>query len=310
MSRGEKTVLLLGGSGLLGSALRRALAGAEWRVSAPSHQELNVLDFDALRGYLSALEPELIFNCVAYTQVDRAESEPALAMRCNRDLPQALGAWVRGRNSFLVHYSTDFVFNGQKAEPYLPGDPADPLCVYGATKLAGEEALQAMHLENCAILRTAWLYGPGGRNFVRTILGVCAMHGQARVVDDQAGSPTYSRDLARWSVRFARAPQSGIFHAVNSGKTSWHGLAAEAVRLALPGCTVHPINTAELTLPARRPAYSVLDNSGFSVCIGEPMRPWTEALHDYLLEAGFLSGHAGRAAGQTFGQGQAGQGRA
>ncbi len=299
MSLNGKTILVLGGSGLLGSALLNGLdcrgeeavkrgATAPNRVFAPSHQELDVLDFPALNRYISALEPDLIFNCVAYTQVDKAESEPKAAMRYNRDLPKILGRLVQGSKSFLIHYSTDFVFDGLKGAPYLPDDATAPLCVYGASKLAGEEELKALGLENCAVLRTAWLYGPGGRNFVRTILGVCARNGVARVVQDQSGSPTYSRDLAGWSLKFAENPQNGIYHAVNSGGTSWYGLAAAAVNLAMPHCSVQPIYSAELDRPARRPTCSVLDNSGFAARLGFELRPWSEALREYLAEDGFL----------------------
>ncbi|MBQ4132947.1 MAG: dTDP-4-dehydrorhamnose reductase [Desulfovibrionaceae bacterium] len=298
--RRKKTVLLLGGSGLLGSSLRRELerkiARPDWReeisLLTPSHQELNVLDFCALEHYVSELEPDLIFNCVAHTQVDRAESEPEQAMLYNRDLPKKLGELIKGSRTFLVHYSTDFVFNGEKKTPYTPEDKPDPLCVYGASKLAGEKALMALDLENCAILRTAWLYGPGGRNFVRTILGVCGRNGEARVVDDQKGSPTYSHDLAFWSVKFAENPRSGIFHVVNSGDVTWHGLASEAARLVYPGCPVRPIKSAELNAPATRPAYSVLDNSGFASMLGLELRHWRDALHEYLGQYGFLGGAA------------------
>lgn len=283
MSNSASNVLILGGSGLLGSALVQYLDKQGISVNAPSRTDLDVLDALALDKYISKHEPDLIFNCVAYTQVDKAESEPEQAMLYNRDLPKTLGQIVKGKNSFLIHYSTDFVFNGLKKEPYKPEDTTDPLCVYGASKLAGEQELEKLELENCAILRTAWLFGPRRKNFVHTILSVCSKNGEASVVQDQIGSPTFTDDLAKLSYKFALARKSGIFHAVNSGEASWRELAAEAARLVLDRCIVHSINTESLGLPARRPMYSVLDNSSFSTVTGVKPRLWTEALQEYLL---------------------------
>ena len=283
MSAPTPNVLVLGGSGLLGSALVSHLSRISVPVHFPSRDELDVLDFKALGHYVSGLEPDIIFNCVGYTQVDRAESELELALSYNCALPKALGKAVKGRKAFLVHYSTDFVFNGQKKYPYLPDDRPDPISAYGESKLAGEEELKKLDLENCAILRTAWLFGPGRRNFVGTILGICSREGRASVVHDQVGSPTFTEDLAKWSYSFALKRKGGIYHAVNSGEASWCELAAEASRLLFDECVINPITTGSLNLPARRPSYSVLDNSSFASVIGEKPRLWIDALQEYLL---------------------------
>lgn len=283
MSNTASNVLILGGSGLVGSALVQYLNKCGLSVNAPSRMMLDVLDFRALSDYISKHEPDLIFNCVGYTRVDKAESEPEQAVLYNRDLPKVLGQNIKGKKSFLVHYSTDFVFNGRKKEPYEPEDTTDPLCVYGASKLAGEQELKKLELENCAILRTAWLFGPRRKNFVHTMLSVCSKKGEARVVSDQVGSPTFTDDLAELSYRFALARKSGIFHAVNSGEASWRELAAEAVRMVFDECVVHSISTESLNLPACRPMYSVLNNSSFSAVAKEKPRPWIDALHAYLL---------------------------
>ncbi len=276
-------VLVLGGSGLLGGALVAHLNQLSVPVQAPSHEELDVLDSKALDYYVSGLEPDILFNCVGYTQVDRAETERELAMRYNCALPKALGRMLKGKKTFLVHYSTDFVFNGQKKYPYLPDDRPDPISAYGASKLAGEEELKKLDLENCAILRTAWLFGPGRKNFVSTILGVCSREGSINVVHDQVGSPTFTGDLAKWSYQFAIRRKGGIYHAVNSGEASWCELAAESSRLIFDECVINPITTGSLGLPARRPSYSVLDNSSFASVIDETPGLWIDALQEYLL---------------------------
>jgi len=286
------TVLVLGGSGLLGSALVAHLNKLGVLVDAPSHESLDVLDYRALNNYIAERDPAFIFNCIAYTQVDKAESEPDEAMLYNSDFPRTLGLIIKGKRTFLIHYSTDFVFNGLKKDPYEPDDQTAPLCVYGASKLAGEEELKRLDLENCAILRTAWMFGPRRKNFVHTILGICARNKEANVVQDQVGSPTFTEDLADYSYKFAFKRKSGIYHAVNSGEATWCELAAEAARLVLDECTVNPIRTESLNLPARRPPYSVLDNSSFAAVIGEQPRLWVDALQEYALhdEINFLKG--------------------
>ena len=281
------TAIVLGGSGLLGQALVQRLICEGFEVLSPSREELNVLDFSALSDYLlSAFSSQkgncALFNCVAYTAVDKAEEEAELALALNAQLPARLGRLAQGKNVFLMHYSTDFVFNGLKSTPYTPEDATDPLCVYGASKLAGEKALLELNLPNCAIARTAWLFGHGRKNFVRTILTICEKQGFAKVVQDQVGSPTYASDLALYSLALAKSGQSGLFHVVNSGQTSWHGLAAQAAQLVGSSAVIEPVLAASLALPARRPAYSVLDTGSFSAAAGLVPRPWQAALQEYL----------------------------
>ncbi len=275
-------VLVLGGSGLLGQAIIYNLKQQGINFYAPSHQALDVLDFKALKNYISELEPDFIFNCVGYTKVDQAEGEPDLALRYNRDLPRELGAIVKGGKSFLLHYSTDYVFNGLKPEPYTQDDAPDPLCVYGASKLAGEQAIKRLDISNCAIVRTAWLFGPGRKNFVHTVLSICSRQSFANVVHDQVGSPTYSRDLAKYSLALAATRKGGLFHLVNAGEASWCELAAEAVRHVLDECTINPITTLNLNQAAIRPSFSVLDNSSFIKATGIEPRMWVPALTEYV----------------------------
>ncbi len=173
-----------------------------------------------LENALSRLNPDYIFNGIAYTAVDQAESEKEKACALNRAFPALLGGMTRGSRAHLIHYSTDFVFNGKKRTPYVEEDPTDPLNVYGASKLAGEQALTALDMPNCCVVRTAWLFGPGRRNFVSVMLDLARREdtkAAITVVHDQVGSPTYTGDLAAISMALAVKRASGIIHAVNAG---------------------------------------------------------------------------------------------
>ena len=268
MSIAMNNVLVLGASGLLGQAIVYSLKQKGVNFDAPSHETLDVLDFAQLGAYISEFEPDFIFNCVGYTQVDRAESELEQAMLLNRDLPRELGKIVKGTNSFLLHYSTDYVFDGLKGKPYTTEDQPAPLNIYGASKLAGEEEIKRLDISNCAIIRTAWLFGPGKNNFIQKILSICNQQNYSNVVHDQVGSPTYTRDLAKYSLALAETRKSGIFHVVNAGEASWCELAAEAVRHVLGECLINPIKASDLKQAAMRPAFSVLDTSSFTKATG------------------------------------------
>ena len=282
MSIAMNNVLVLGASGLLGQAIVYSLKQKGVNFDAPSHETLDVLDFAQLGAYISEFEPDFIFNCVGYTQVDRAESELEQAMLLNRDLPRELGKIVKGTNSFLLHYSTDYVFDGLKGKPYTTEDQPAPLNIYGASKLAGEEEIKRLDISNCAIIRTAWLFGPGKNNFIQKILSICNQQNYSNVVHDQVGSPTYTRDLAKYSLALAETRKSGIFHVVNAGEASWCELAAEAVRHVLGECLINPIKASDLKQAAMRPAFSVLDTSSFTKATGITPRMWVPALTEYM----------------------------
>ena len=269
--------LVLGGSGLLGHAVLPCLARAGVEAIAPSHAELDVLDTVALREYVRGVRPDAIFNLIAYTAVDKAEEDTEAAMRLNAELPVTLGELVRGTDMFLMHYSTDYVFDGRKGSPYLPGDATNPLCMYGTSKRAGEEGLLALGSDNWCVARTAWIFGPGKKNFIETILNLAKTRDELRVVDDQTGSPTYTVDLAEASLELARQRRSGIVHVVNNGQASWCQLAAEAVRLAGLACRVSPITSAEYPQKATRPSFSVMDNTGSGM-----KADWRDALSRFM----------------------------
>lgn len=285
---GRQKALVLGGvTGLVGQALVDVLRASEWEVTTTTRKTLDVAApgaADALAALLDREEPDCVFNAVGYTHVDQAEDDPEGAALLNRTLPAMLGRLVKTRSCALVHYSTDFVFDGKKNSPYVPEDPTEPLSVYGKTKRAGEEALLALDLPQCLIIRTAWLFGPGRKNFISTILQACAEKRSINVVHDQTGSPTYTPDLAQYTLKLLEARAGGLFHIVNSGQASWCELASEAVRLAQVECTVNAIPSSAYPQKAVRPAYSVLDCKALAGVTGITPRPWVQALREYIFK--------------------------
>lgn len=288
-----KALILGGRTGLLGQALARTLAAHDWTVTALGREDGDLHNVDFLKEQLACVCPDVIFNTVAWTQVDAAEDEKDAALRWNRALPDSLGRLIKGSSCHLLHFSTDFVFPGVGDRPYVEADSPKPLSVYGTTKLAGEQALQQLVPENSCIVRTAWLFGPGRKNFVSTILEACHKRDTISVVHDQIGSPTYSLDLAYWSMLLAKERATGVVHAVNSGQASWCDLACEAVSLAGAPCRVDPIPSSEWPQRAPRPAFSPLDTTRLASLIGVTPRPWPQALRDYLFKE-YLPAQAAR----------------
>ena len=280
----QKTLVLGGVNGLLGRAVVAALTAAGGEVLAVSSADLDYFDADDLDDYLDEHEPDCIVNAVAYTQVDKAEDEPEEAYRLNASLPALIGVLAEERDIRLVHYSTDFVFDGAKGAPYTPVDPTNPLSVYGASKLAGEETLLELELSELLILRTAWLFGPGKMNFVRRMLDLAAERPELKVVADQFGSPTYTPDLAALTVALLKNGATGILHAANADQASWHELASAAIELAGLNCPVLPIPTSGYPTRATRPANSVLDLADTARAAGYTPRPWREALAEYIAD--------------------------
>ena len=290
MSAARRALVLGGASGLLGQSLSGTLREAGWEVFAASRADFDPTRKDELSRAVDAFAPDLLCNTVAYTAVDKAESEPDQAAALNKALPAMLGRTCRDKGVGLVHFSTDFVFDGKKSTPYLETDAVNPQSVYGKTKLAGERALLELAPDNLYILRTAWIFGPGKSNFVAKILGLAKQRPSLNVVHDQRGSPTYTVDLARYTLALVEAGAPGLYHLVNSGRASWCELTAEAVAVAGLDCRIEAITTEQYPLPAKRPAYSVLDTAKFTAATGVVPRPWVQALRDYVyrdLKMGF-----------------------
>ncbi|NDY55379.1 dTDP-4-dehydrorhamnose reductase [Desulfovibrio sulfodismutans] len=280
---GPKKIIVLGGvTGLLGVPLTQALRHAGHAVLPTTRATLDPFDREAVRAAVADFAADWIVNTVAYTAVDKAEDEPDEAARLNRVLPGNLARVCLETGAGLVHYSTDFVFDGKKTSPYLETDPVSPQSVYGKTKLAGERAILETGLERYLILRTAWLFGPGKTNFVEKILGLAKTRDVLKVVHDQIGSPTSTLDLAANTTALLDAGGTGLFHLVNSGRASWCELASEAVSTAGINCEVLPITSADYPQKAKRPAYSVLDIGKFAQVVGYSPRPWVQALREYV----------------------------
>lgn len=277
--------MVLGGvTGLLGQALVQAATIGGHEVIASGRSDFDILDESSVTAYIDRHSPDIICNTIAYTQVDKAEDEEKQAQRLNRMFPRLLGRIVKERpHIYLLHVSTDFVFDGRKERPYVETDAAAPLNVYGRSKLEGEKVLLELHLEKLCIVRTAWLFGPGKKNFVSTILGLCEGRETLNVVDDQVGSPTYTADLAAYCMHLLEAGGQGIFHVANSGQASWCELAHEATRLTRTECAIAPIPSAHYPQKAVRPAYSVLDCTRFTATTGITPRSWIQALADYIF---------------------------
>ena len=293
-------ILLFGKGGQVGWELQRSLA-VLGHVTALDHDSTDHCgDFanpEGVAATVRALKPDVIVNAAAHTAVDKAESEPELARLLNATTPGVLAREAAALGAWLVHYSTDYVFDGSGSRPWQETDTPAPLSVYGRTKLEGEQAVLRSLPERSCVLRTAWLFGPGRKNFVDTIVAACVKRDAINVVYDQVGSPTYSMDLAQWSAALAEKQATGLWHAVNSGQASWCELACESIALAAASCRVVPIDSSEWPQKARRPVFSVLDNSKLAEFLGKPLRPWPQALRDYIFSE-YLPAHTNKGAAQ------------
>lgn len=278
-------ILITGSEGQVGWELRQQLAGAG-EVVAVGRAELDLADPVAISDFVRQLRPEVIINAAAYTAVDRAESEVAMAHAVNAEAPGVLALEARRLGALLVHYSTDYVFSGEASSPYRESDPVSPMSVYGRSKEEGERRVRAAggrHL----ILRTAWVYGTRGKNFLLTMLRLTEERERLRVVSDQIGSPTWSWQIAETTIRLIEragaAPMAETVNLTAGGQTSWHGFASKIVErgagLGLcPLIPVDAISTADYPTPARRPAYSVLAGDRLRDRFGLSLPDWQVSL--------------------------------
>jgi len=283
-------ILVTGANGILGRALRERLAGAD-TLYLWGREEADVADETAVRAAARRLDFDTVIHAAAYTNVDGAESEPALAMAVNRDGTRHVAALARERGAVFVYVSSDYVFDGTKGAPYVEEDPPRPLSVYGASKLAGEQAALDSGAP-CLVVRTSWLFGPGGKNFVDTIAAKALRGEPLQVVDDQRGSPTYARDLAHGIEILLRRGALGIVHVTNAGETTWHGLAVEIARTLGSPVAVAPVSTARLARPAPRPPASVLSGARYAALAGAPLPSWEDAVHRHLADRPSRQGEA------------------
>lgn len=278
-----RRVLVTGAAGMLGRAVTAEFGRRGEEVLSLSRRELDITDPAAVRSALWQLRPRVVVNCAAFTDVDGAEASRERAFLVNGLGPGNLALACREVNAVLVHVSTDYIFDGRKGEPYVVYDPPNPLNAYGKSKLWGERAV-AEAGGRCFIVRTSWLFGPGGRNFVETMLRIGRERGAARVVSDQRGCPTYTVDLARAIADLLESGRYGTYHVTNSGSTTWYEFAAAIFKLAGLEVELAPCSTAEFPRPAQRPLYSVLDPFPLKETTGYLLPPWVDALERYLSE--------------------------
>jgi dTDP-4-dehydrorhamnose reductase len=265
-------ILLTGRNGQVGWELARLLPTMGELVST-GRSALDLADAEAIRRVVRAAKPQLVVNAAAYTAVDKAESEPELAMRINGTAPGVLAEEAKRLGALLVHYSTDYVFDGTKVGAYVEDDTPNPLSVYGRTKLAGERAIRDSGCRHL-ILRTSWVYGPRGKNFFLTIARKASAGERLRVVADQRGVPTTSAFLADKTLALLAKDANGLLHLVPAGETTWYDFAREIVHLTGSSSEVQPIKTGEFVVAARRPANSVLDNRKATAILGTPLPDW------------------------------------
>jgi len=304
---GNLRILVVGRDGQVGRELVQSMASLG-EVTATSRAELDLTSDGSIRAAVQAVRPDLIVNAAAYTAVDKAECEPELARRINAEAVATLAVEAKTVGAALIHYSTDYVFDGSKAGPYTEEDTTHPLSVYGRTKLAGEQALAAAGIPYL-VLRTSWVYGAQGKNFLLTILKLAKEKPELRIVDDQNGAPTWSRDIAQATAAIAAAwlpggANFGVYHLTASGSTSWHGFASQALRRLSQAprgeaeslARLVPISTAEYPTAAVRPRNSRLDCSKLASVFHCRLPEWSDSLAKVMEEyelAPLAAGHRG-----------------
>lgn len=272
--------MIIGAKGMLGQAVMTA-----WADLNPVGRDLPEIDITnpaSIAAALDAEQPNIVVNCAAYTAVDKCETEEMLATKINGTAVGYVAKACAQRKIKLIHISTDYVFDGQQESGYQEKAMLDPLNAYGRSKAVGEKELMA-NTDDYYLVRTSWLYGPGGKNFVTTMLNLAKTKTELKVINDQHGKPTYTRDLAMFLKQLVldHAP-SGIYHGVNEQETTWYDFAQTIFKEAGVHMSVQPCTSAEYPLPAKRPAWSTLLNTQ-----RPPLRPWVDALRDYLSELGY-----------------------
>ena len=274
-------VLILGAQGMLGHDLLEVFS-KEYDVTGLDIDDLDITRQGSTRKTIKELSPDVVINAAGYTDVDGCEKKINKAFAVNGQGTKNVAKGCRDNGSKLIYFSTDYIFDGAKGSPYREDDPPNPLSIYGESKLMGERYIEEI-LDDYLIVRTQWLYGMHGRNFVETILALAEERDRIEVVHDQEGSPTYTADLSRAIAALVSKNLRGTFHVSNSGSCSWYDFALEIVRLANSSqVEIVPISSAALNRPAKRPPYSILNCQRLELEAGFSMRPWQQALQDYF----------------------------
>jgi dTDP-4-dehydrorhamnose reductase len=276
-------VVVTGAAGQLGQDVVKELARKNHEALGIDRELLDItIEADVMK-YINEVKPDVILHCAAYTNVDAAEENEEIAYQINAAGTEFLAKAAKQTGAKMLYISTDYVFDGTAAVPYEVDQQTMPLGAYGRTKLAGEELLQK-HVERFFIVRTAWVFGVYGQNFVKTMLRLGEERGEVGVVHDQVGSPTYTVDLARFMVELMETEKYGIYHATNGGVCSWYEFAVEIFKQAGLKVTVNPLTSDQFPRPAARPHYSVLSKKQIAEQGFTPLRDWKEALAAYLKE--------------------------
>jgi len=288
-------LLITGARGQLGQELLHILECGKSEIGAVSPLykgaeivaadvgEFDITDRNAVASFVNNGKPDIVINCAAITNVDACEGDGQAAMRVNSIGVRNLARATQGVAAKFLHVSTDYVFSGDATEPYCEWDATAPKTVYGKSKLLGENFARGF-CDRTFVVRTAWLYGRHGGNFVRTILKNIREKGSLKVVNDQRGNPTSANDLAHHILKLAVTEEYGIYHCTGSGECSWYDFAAKIVELAGIEGEVNPCTTEEFPRPAPRPVYSSLQNLMLSCTVGDEMRPWEDALASFLRQ--------------------------
>ena len=279
-------VLVTGANGQLGNEMRLMAQNSSYHYIFTDVEELDITDFNAILQTVKEKEIQIIVNCAAYTNVDKAENDFDIANALNNIAVGRLANVAKAQNATLIHISTDYVFNGNNHIPYTEDDITDPIGVYGKTKLAGEETIKKVGC-NYIILRTAWLYSKWGNNFVKTMQKLTLEKDSLSVIFDQIGSPTYAKDLAHaisLIIERNRLNQQGIYHYSNEGVCSWFDFAKEICELSGHNCNITPIHSQEYPSKVTRPHYSVLDKTKFKETFGIPVPYWKDSLKKCINE--------------------------
>ncbi len=276
-------ILITGAKGMMGSDLMKVLSQKkEYNLIGATRNDFDITDYSQTLQFLKDKRPDIVIHAAAYTKVDDCESHPETAYKVNEAGTKNVALGCKDINAKLICISTDYIFNGRKNIPYLENDIPEPLSVYGDSKLKGELVVQDI-LNDFIIVRTSWLFGRNGNNFISAILKQAEKTKTIKVVNDQTGSPTYTIDLSHAIEKLISCNAKGIFNITNSGECSWYQFAKNILELAgIKGVDVVPITSEELKRPARRPAYSILNCSKFKNTTNYNMRHWEEALKDYL----------------------------
>lgn len=277
-------ILVTGARGMLGIDLCAELSDAGHDVietDVTTEKHLDITDIESIRCFLADEKPLWVVNCAAFTKVDACETDEKTATLLNGTAPGYLASECASLGIKLLHISTDYVFDGTKQGPYSEDDPVNPINAYGRGKLLGEQAIIKSMLDFC-IIRTQWLFGENGPNFVDTILKLAKERGSVDVVNDQFGSPTYTKDLSKAIRLLIENDARGVYHVCNRGNASWFEFAKKAIELSQVPATVNPVTTDKFPRPAKRPANSILSTKKFTQTTGKIMPPWQIALQEYL----------------------------